>query len=195
MNRAVFLDRDGTINVDKNYLYKIEDFEFLQGVIEALKVLKNKGFKLIIITNQSGIARGFYSEKDFEVLNGWMINQLHESGVDIDCVYYCPHLPQAQIEEYRRECECRKPKLGLFFEAAEAFDLDIDNCYSIGDKIRDCSICAVSNCKGYLIGGNESDSVIRSVIDNKYKGVKYAKTLYDAVVDIVGEIDVRYISQ
>ncbi|MCR5587732.1 MAG: HAD family hydrolase, partial [Lachnospiraceae bacterium] len=125
MNKAVFLDRDGTINVEKNYLYKIEDFVFLPGVIEGLKLLQDAGFLLIIITNQSGIARGYYTEEDFKILNNWMLNKLAENGINITKVYYCPHLPDAKIEEYRRDCDCRKPKLGLFYRAIKEYNIDI----------------------------------------------------------------------
>ena len=105
MNKAVFLDRDGTINVEKNYLHKIEDFEFLSGVIEGLSLLNNSGYKLIIITNQSGIGRGYYTENDFITLNNWMLDVLKSNGIIISKVYYCPHLPDAKIEKYRMDCE------------------------------------------------------------------------------------------
>ena len=104
MNKAIFLDRDGTINVDKNYLYKIEDWEFIDGVIEGLQILQELGFKLIVITNQSGIARGYYKDKDAHIIFDYMINELKKNGVIIEQVYYCPHIGN--------ECDCRKPKLG-----------------------------------------------------------------------------------
>ena len=134
MNKAIFLDRDGTINIEKNYLYKIDDFEFLPRCIDALRLLQNAGYKLIILTNQSGIARGFYSEKDFLKLNEWMICELAKHSVSIERVYYCPHLPDAKMEMYRKICECRKPKIGMFTQAIEEFNLDIRQCYAVGDK-------------------------------------------------------------
>ena len=90
MNKAIFLDRDGTINVDKKYLHKIEDFEFLPGVLDGMKMLQNAGYLLIVITNQSGIGRGYYSEKDFEILNSWMLGELESKGIHIARVFRLP---------------------------------------------------------------------------------------------------------
>lgn len=150
-NKAVFLDRDGTINVEKHYLYKIEDFEFLPGVIEGLRSLQKAGYLLIVITNQSGIGRGYYTEADFHRLNDWMVEELKAHGVDITAVYYCPHLPDALIPEYRKECECRKPKLGMYYQAAEEWNIDFAQSIAIGDNLRDCEICRVEGCRGFLI--------------------------------------------
>ena len=177
MNKAIFLDRDGTINVEKNYLYKIEDFEFLPGVIEALKKFQDAGYLLIIITNQSGIGRGYYSENDFKKLNDWMLSTLKKFGVTITAVYYCPHLPDAKIKKYRKECECRKPNLGMYNQAIKDYDLDLSKCYAIGDKIRDCAICESTACNGYLIGFNEKPNILSAVKSGLYKRVKYANSL------------------
>lgn len=162
-NKAVFLDRDGTINADKNYLYRAEDFEFLPGAVEALRMLQSHGFLLIIITNQSGIARGYYTENDFLSLTEWMLERLKESGVNIAKVYYCPHLPDAKIPEYRKICDCRKPETGLFEEAAREFDVDMAKSFAVGDKMRDCSVCEKTECRGFIIGGNSVSPKIRNV--------------------------------
>lgn len=188
MNKAVFLDRDGTINVEKNYLYRIEDFEFLPRSIEALKLLQNSGFKLIIITNQSGIARGYYSEADFLKLNGWMIAELAMHDVLIDKVYYCPHLPDAKDKEYRQDCECRKPRLGMFNQAIRDFNLDITQCFAIGDKLRDCSICDSTDCRGFLIGTSESQDIIDQIKSGLKHGIEYAQDLYEATQHILSNM-------
>ncbi|MBR0070311.1 MAG: HAD family hydrolase [Synergistaceae bacterium] len=151
-NKAVFLDRDGTINIDKGYLYRISDFEFLPGAVEALRNLQEAGYLLIIITNQSGIGRGYYTEEDFMRLTDYMKSELAKSGVNISGVYYCPHLPDAEVERYRKICTCRKPSLGLFERAVHDFNIDLSRSYAIGDKERDIAICSVSECKGFLIG-------------------------------------------
>lgn len=174
MNKAIFLDRDGTINVEKNYLYKIEDFEFLPGVVDALKQLQRAGYLLIVITNQSGIGRGYYTEKDFRKLNNWMVATLKEQGVTITDVYYCPHLPDAQIAKYRMNCNCRKPKLGLFEQAVREHNIDLSKSYAIGDKIRDCAICRKTLYGGFLIGKNEKIDVIANVKAGNVANVKYA---------------------
>jgi len=187
MNKAIFLDRDGTINVEKNYLYKIEDFEFLPGVVEALKKLQNAGYLLIIITNQSGIGRGYYTEDDFRKLNSWMIATLKGQGVTITAVYYCPHLPNAEIDEFRRDCLCRKPKLGMFNQAAQDYKLDLSKCYTIGDKIRDCAICNSTDCQGFLIGNNEKSEVISDVKSHFIRNVEYCNDLYECAVRILSD--------
>ncbi len=185
MNKAIFLDRDGTINVEKHYLYKIEDFEFLPGVVDALRDLQRAGYLLIIITNQSGIGRGYYTETDFQKLNDWMVSTLKEQGVSIADVYYCPHLPDAQVPEYRKECNCRKPKLGMYQQAILDYNIQIDQSYAIGDKIRDCAICESTPCKGYLIGENENPEVIANVKAGMMDRVCYANTLSEAADCII----------
>ena len=183
-NKAVFLDRDGTINIEKNYLYRIEDFVFLPGVIEALRLIQSCGYLLIIITNQSGIARGYYEEADFQKLNEWMLETLKEQGVKIDAVYYCPHHPEGKIERYRIKCHCRKPKTGMFYQAVEDFSLDLAQCFAVGDKIRDCSICENTMCQGFLVGENEKPEVIRQVKAGEIRNVEWAANLLECVESI-----------
>ena len=185
MNKAIFLDRDGTINVDRDYIYKIEDFEFLPNVIESLRILQEAGYILIIVTNQSGIGRGYYTEEDFHKLNDWMLQELIRHNVNISKVYFCPHIPDAQIERYRILCGCRKPNLGMFRQAIKDFDIDIDASYAIGDKIRDCAICEKTGCTGFLIHSNEKPKIIQSVKLGMFKGVYYMPTLFDCVLNII----------
>ncbi len=187
MNRAVFLDRDGTINVEKNYLYKIEDFEFLPGVVNGLRLLQDAGYKLIVITNQSGIGRGYYTEEDYKNLNDWMIDELKKYGVVIDAVYYCPHLPDAKVEKYRKICNCRKPAIGLYDEAIKDFDIDVSHSWAIGDKIRDCGICEKTECRGFLIENNEKSEIIEYVKNGRYRNIRYAEDLRAAAERIVEE--------
>ena len=179
--KAIFLDRDGTINVEKDYLFKIPDFEFLPGVIDALRQLQTAGFLLIIITNQSGIARGYYTEEQYKELNDWMLEELRSHGVNITAVYYCPHHPEAKVEKYRKNCSCRKPKLGMYEQAVKDFNIDLGSSYAIGDKIRDCAICKTTECRGFLIASNEKSSEIEDVKNGKYERVEYAEDLLSAV--------------
>lgn len=187
MNRAVFLDRDGTINVEKHYLYKIEEFEYLPGALAGLKLLQSLGYLLVIITNQSGIGRGYYKEEDFKVLNEWMLKDLENKRIHINKVYYCPHHPDAQIERYRISCTCRKPALGMYEKAIEDFNIDLSQSWAIGDSIRDCAICEKTKCKGFLIGNHERTDIINNVINNMYFNVKYALNLEDASKIIASE--------
>lgn len=193
MQKAIFLDRDGTINMEKHYLHAKEEFEFLPGVTEGLKILQSAGFLLIIITNQSGIGRGYYTEQDFHVLNDWMLGILKQQGIYISGVYYCPHLPNAKITRYRVACSCRKPALGLYERAIREFEIDLERSYAIGDKIRDCAICGRTNCKGYLIGKNEKAEVINAVMNGAYTNVRYAKNLYESAEHIVRQLERRTI--
>lgn len=165
--RAVFLDRDGTINVDKHYLYKITDFEYLPGIIKALEMMQDKGLAIVIITNQSGISRGLYSEKDYETLNKWMIADLQNHGISIAATYHCPHGPEEQ-------CNCRKPRLGLFTKAACDLDLDIDRSFVIGDKERDVEICKTSGARGFIIYSNQTkkDGNIEHIQGGLYEAAK-----------------------
>lgn len=185
MRKAIFLDRDGTINVEKHYLYKIEDFEFIPGALEGLEMLQDAGYLLIVITNQSGIGRGFYTEKDLKLLNDWMICTLKGKGINLTAVYYCPHLPDAPLAKYRKECDCRKPKLGLFEQAISDYGIDLNESYAIGDKIRDLGICAQTSCRGFLVGRNEKPEIIEKVRNGQYRHVQHANNIYDCALAIL----------
>jgi D-glycero-D-manno-heptose 1,7-bisphosphate phosphatase len=132
MIRALFLDRDGVINKEINYLYKIEDFKFIDGIFELCKYYQNLGYIIVVVTNQSGISRGYYNESNFNILTSWMIKEFKKSGVEIKKVYFCPHHP-----DISGECSCRKPKPGMILEAQKEFDIDLKNSIIIGDKERD----------------------------------------------------------
>ena len=149
--KAAFLDRDGTINVDRNYLRRVEDFEYLDGAVEGLRALSEQGYLLVVITNQSGIARGYFTEEDYLRLDGWMKADLLKRGVRIAGSYCCPHLPEGSVPEYARECDCRKPKTGLYLKAARELSIDLDRSIAIGDKERDLAICLESGARGFLL--------------------------------------------
>lgn len=191
MNRAVFLDRDGTINVDKHYLHRIEDFEFIPKAVDGLRMLHDAGFLLIIVTNQSGIARGYYSEEDYIRLNNWMLGELEKTGVKIAASYYCPHLPDAQVTKYRVECKCRKPGTALFEQARDEFDINLQESWAIGDRMRDLSICDEGKCRGILINTTEEEQVICSAGNGRFNGVKYAPDLYNAAKEILNSLKER----
>ena len=135
--RAVFLDRDGVINVDRHYLHRIEDFEFIAGVPQALQRLQQAEWKLVVVTNQSGIARGLYTEDDYQRLTRHMQALLAEAGVRLDAVLHCPHLPDAKVPAYRVACACRKPEPGMLLRAALQLNLDLARSVIVGDKGSD----------------------------------------------------------
>ncbi|MUL04154.1 D-glycero-beta-D-manno-heptose 1,7-bisphosphate 7-phosphatase [Aliivibrio fischeri] len=134
---AVFIDRDGVINVDHGYVHKRDDFEYIDGVFEATKKLKEMGYLLVLVTNQSGIARGMFTEDQFEILTEWMDWNFADNGVDFDGIYYCPHHPEATVEKYKEACDCRKPNPGMLVSAQRFLDIDMENSIMIGDKKED----------------------------------------------------------
>ena len=129
-NRAIFIDRDGVINHDYGYVYKWADFKFIKGCIEGLILLQNSGFLLFIVTNQSGIGRGYYTENDFFELSRHMLDYLEKNGVSITEIYHCPHTRYDL-------CFCRKPAPGLTLRAQKDHNLDLENSYMIGDNLSD----------------------------------------------------------
>jgi D-glycero-D-manno-heptose 1,7-bisphosphate phosphatase len=132
MRKALFLDRDGVINIDKNYVYKISDFEFIDGIFEICRKYQEQDFLIFVVTNQAGIARKIYTDSDFRILTEWMLGRFIFEGIVITKVYYCPHHP-----EFTGPCACRKPNPGLFLRAADEFGLDLNASVLIGDKESD----------------------------------------------------------
>ncbi|MGB0894352.1 MAG: D-glycero-beta-D-manno-heptose 1,7-bisphosphate 7-phosphatase [Parashewanella sp.] len=170
MSRAVFLDRDGVINVDHGYVHKVDDFEYIEGVFEACKQLKEMGYKLVVVTNQSGIARGMYSEDDFHTLTEWMDWNFVDKGVELDGIYYCPHHPEKGLGEYKQDCDCRKPKAGMLEAAAKFLKIDFSQSIMIGDKHDDMLAAAAAGVPTRVLvrSGKEiaSSDCATSVIDS-----------------------------
>lgn len=137
MKKALFLDRDGTINVDKHYVYKKEDFVLIKGVTDAIKRYSNKQFVVIVVTNQSGIGRGLFTEADMLSVHKYAEQLMATEGVKIDKWYYCPHHPIYGIGRYKIECNCRKPNTGMLEQAIKEFDIDVGKSLLVGDKESD----------------------------------------------------------
>lgn len=137
MERIVFLDRDGTLNEEVCYLHRPEDLRILPGVPKALRMLKKAGYRLVVVTNQAGVARGYYTEEDVKLLHRYMNEILEKDGAGIDAFYYCPHHPEHGIGVYKKACHCRKPDIGMFEMAASQFPVDRAHSFMIGDKILD----------------------------------------------------------
>jgi len=135
--RAAFLDRDGVINLDHGYVYRPEDFDFVPGTLEAARELARQGYALVVITNQSGIGRGLYTEADFAVVTQWMKQKFAEAGAPLAGVYFCPHHPTDAVGEYRRDCDCRKPAPGMILRAARELGLDLARSVLFGDRRSD----------------------------------------------------------
>ncbi|MDY3973055.1 HAD family hydrolase [uncultured Veillonella sp.] len=150
MRKAMFLDRDGVINVDVNYLYRIEDLTFFPGAKEALALAVKAGYDLIVVTNQSGVARGYYTEADVQALHQYMGDQLAKVGAPILTFYYCPHHEKGLVPEYTKACDCRKPKPGMILQACEDYEIDVAKSFLIGDKETDVKAAEAAGMKGYL---------------------------------------------
>lgn len=150
IKKAVFLDRDGTINVEKEYLYKPEEFEFTSGAVEAIRLLNHAGYLVVVVTNQSGVARGFYSEKDVVRLHLYIDRLLKSGGARVDAWYYCPHHPAGRAP-YNLVCDCRKPLPGMLQQAATDHAIDLSHSWMVGDKLADMDAGLTAGCKSILV--------------------------------------------
>ena len=159
---ALFLDRDGVVNVEKNYLHRVEDFEFIDGIFELCSRYQQRGFLIVIVTNQSGIARGYYSEADFAALTAWMVGEFEKRGIRIANVYHCPHHP-----EISGECRCRKPEPGMFLDAAGELGIDLGNSVLVGDSERDIVAAHRAGLKEtYLFSTDAKESAATKIISS-----------------------------
>ena len=157
--KIAFLDRDGVINVDNGYVGKIQDFIWCDDVFKALLALQEKGFCVIIVTNQSGIAREFYSQSDFDELTAWMLSELEKHGIKVLKVYFCPHAKE-------ENCLCRKPRSGMILQALKDFDIDITNSILVGDKQSDIEAgISAGISKTFLLNPNDESAKLRTLND------------------------------
>ncbi len=145
------MDRDGTLIFDKNYLADPGQVEWIPGTLEALKKLSAAGFLLYIVSNQSGLARGYFGEKELETVNGRIKKDLREAGVSVEGIFYCPYHPEAKVEKYRRDSELRKPGPGLLKKASSGEDINFSKSYMIGDKISDLKAGRKMGCRMVLV--------------------------------------------
>ncbi len=142
--KTVFLDRDGVINKEVGYLHKIQDFEFIDGVFEACLYFQSLNYQIIVVTNQSGIGRGYYDEDDFHIINNWMLGQFKNKGIEILDVFFCPHDPESN-------CDCRKPKPGMLNQANEKHNIDMEKSWMIGDKEADVAAANSAGIKNTIL--------------------------------------------
>ena len=161
--KAVFLDRDGVINIDSGYVYHRNDFVFLDGIFDLLKLLKSLSFTIFIVTNQSGIARGYYKESDFLYLMEWVKEEFHKNSIEIKEISFCPHHP-----EITGECLCRKPKAGMLIELEKKYNINMQTSIMIGDKNSDIQACQNARlAKCYKVKSSIYDIIHQ--IKNDYK--------------------------
>ncbi|GAA0751508.1 D-glycero-beta-D-manno-heptose 1,7-bisphosphate 7-phosphatase [Ideonella azotifigens] len=158
MTRAVFLDRDGVVNRDHAYVHRWEDFEFVPGALDAARRLADAGFRLVIVTNQSGIARGYYTEAQYFALTERMCAVFERQGAPLAAVYHCPHHPAGSVVAFARECDCRKPRPGMILRAAAEHLLSLPESILVGDKLSDIEAARAAGVgRAYLVrSGNEA---------------------------------------
>jgi len=183
MNRAVFLDRDGVITQEPPYYaHKLSQLELLPKSADAIRLLNENGFLVVVACNQAGIARGYYQEEDAILFNQAMKDNLAREGARIDAVYYCPHHPQAKIERYRMNCNCRKPEPGMLIRAGKELDLDLKQSFMVGDKLSDMETGKRAGCKTIMVKtGQGAEELKRNQIVCDY----VADDLYDAAQHIL----------
>ena len=179
-SKAVFLDRDGTINEEVNYLSRIEQVKILPNSAKAIKLLNDNGFKIIIITNQSGVARGYFSIERLEEINNHLKNELLKENAIIDAIYYCPHHPDDL-------CQCRKPKTGLIERARDEHDVDLSSSFVIGDKILDLETGRKMGCKTILVLTGYGSDEVKEKEKWKFRPDQIVQDLYEAAIWILGE--------
>jgi len=169
LNKTIFLDRDGVINKEVNYLHRIKDCEFIDGIFEACIYLQDIGFKIVIITNQSGIARGYFNENDYQILTNWITLQFNKKSIKLLEIFHCPHGPDSK-------CSCRKPRPGMLLEAQHKYSINMTNSWLIGDREDD--ILAANNA------GINNTILVRS--GHKInEGISNAKHILDSISDCV----------
>jgi D-glycero-D-manno-heptose 1,7-bisphosphate phosphatase len=151
INRAVFLDRDGTINIEREFLHRPEEFQFIPGAVQAIRLLNETGFRIIVVTNQSGIARGYFDEAAVNRLHRYIDEELIRFGASIDAYYFCPHHPEYSSDDNGKMCRCRKPLAGMLLQAAGDFSLDLSASFIIGDKLADVQAGLNAGCRPLLV--------------------------------------------
>lgn len=162
--KAVFLDRDGTLNVDVDYLYKIEDLRWIQDAKEAVAYLNAQGYKVFVVTNQSGIARGYYTVEQMNLLHEHMAAEIASCGGKIEKFYYCPHHKEGKVAEYTCDCTCRKPKPGMLLQALAEYDIDKAASFMVGDSARDVEAAENAGLRGYLYKEGSLLEFVKNII-------------------------------
>ena len=161
---AVFFDRDGTLNVDIHYLHRPEDFIWTPDAPAAIRHLNERGILTIVVTNQSGVARGYYPEADVRRLHDWMNEELKKEGAHLDALFYCPHYPEGKIPEYAKICDCRKPAAGMIDAACAKYDIDRTRAVLIGDSESDMECARRAGVRGMRYEGGSLLEVVERVL-------------------------------
>lgn len=188
---AIFIDRDGTLNEDIGYVSSPAQLVLYPWAAEAVRLINNSGLKAIIITNQSGIARGMYTEDDLDKIHSRMIEELSREGARIDAVYYCPHHPEVGDARYRVACDCRKPRIGMVNAAAREHNIDLARAFVIGDKASDIELAGNAGARGALVMTGYGRETLAHPDRWPCKPAIIARNLLEAVKQILDSEGVR----
>lgn len=188
---AVFLDRDGTINVEAGYIHDLANMHLMPGAAAAIKRLNDMGVPAILATNQSGPARGYYPESWVLTLNGHVAGLLEAEGARLDDMFYCPHLPDGTVPEYTMDCRCRKPETGMLEDAAAKHGLDLGASYMIGDKATDVEVGQRAGCRTVLLRSGFGERVISGEYQWQVEPDFVADTLVEAIDWVVADLAAR----
>jgi len=181
MERIIFLDRDGTLNEEVNYLYRKEDLRILDGVPQAIRLWKQQGYKIVVVTNQAGVARGYYRESDVKALHAYMNELLGAQGAEVDHFFYCPHHPVHGIGPYKISCHCRKPETGMLEMAEQYYQVDKAHSWMIGDTLNDVKAGRNYGVRTVLVGTGYGAAQRESAGAQEGQPYDiYAETLMDA---------------
>lgn len=187
---AVFLDRDGTINVEAGYIRKLEDLNLMPGAGAAIKRLNDLGVPVVLATNQSGPARGYYPETWVHALHERLVSLLAAEGAHLDDIFYCPHLPDGTVPEYTQDCRCRKPEPGMLEDAAAKHGYDLPLSYMVGDKSTDVDVGRRAGCRTVLLRSGYGEQVISGTYQWQVAPDHVADTLVEAIAWVVADMAV-----
>lgn len=193
MKRAVFMDRDGTISEEVGYISGPEQFRLIPKAAEAIKLINKSGLMVIVITNQAGVAKGYFSEEVVNHIHEKMTKLLSEQGAYLDGIYYCPHHPEGIIASYRKVCNCRKPASGLLERASKEHSIDLAASYVVGDKVIDIELAHRVGAKGVLVlTGYGKDEIQKINNTSAQKSAHVATDLFDAVKWIMNDLGIEH---
>jgi D-glycero-D-manno-heptose 1,7-bisphosphate phosphatase len=163
--RALFLDRDGVLNIDDGYIGSVERLRLVEGAITAVRRANRAGYKVLVATNQSGVARGYFTEDDVRALHAWMTERFAEDGARIDAIRYCPHHPEGAVAAYRQACGCRKPAAGLLTALIADYGIDPARSLMVGDSARDLAAAEAAGIPAYLFPGGDLDAFVAPLLE------------------------------
>jgi D-glycero-D-manno-heptose 1,7-bisphosphate phosphatase len=181
MDKVIFLDRDGTINREDGYITRVDQLHLYEGALPALRMLKEMGYRIVIVSNQAGVAKALLTEKALVEINNALLSMLRAQGILIDRLYYCPHHPDAVVPEYKKDCECRKPKTGMVMRAVNELGVSVEGAYMIGDKLTDVELARNFGGRGILLLTGYGKEEMKKLDPQKHKPVYIGKDILDAV--------------